>query len=195
MSAELTELTEITEFADIQAEIKALLGEFTAAATEQLHHQPGRLWVIGCSTSEILGGRIGKAGSAALGELLAREVIAAAEAAGLIPLAQCCEHLNRSLVCELEVAERLGLNIVSAVPKPHAGGSFAAAFYKQLAHPVLVEAASAHCGLDIGQTLIGMHLKRVAVPLRLSTNHLGGAIITAAYTRPPLIGGERAQYV
>lgn len=178
----------------IQAEIRALLAEFTTAAAEQLHHRPGKLWVTGCSTSEILGGRIGKAGSADLGEVMAREVIAAANAAGLIPLAQCCEHLNRSLVCELEVAEKHGLTIVSAVPKPHAGGSFAAAFYKQLQNPVLVEAAAADCGLDIGQTLIGMHLKRVAVPLRLSTNLLGDAIITAAYTRPPLIGGERAQY-
>lgn len=185
MSAELTAL---------QSEIHALLTEFTATAADQLHHRPGRLWVTGCSTSEILGGHIGKAGSADLGEVLAREVIATAEAAGLIPLAQCCEHLNRSLVCEWEVAEKFGLTIVSAVPKPHAGGSFAAAFYRQLHCPVLVESVAADCGLDIGQTLIGMHLKSVAVPLRLSNNHLGSAIITAAYTRPPLIGGERAQY-
>lgn len=185
MSADLQEL---------RAEINALLGEFTAAAAEQLHQRPNRLWVIGCSTSEILGGRIGKAGSADLGELMADEVLAAAAKAGMIPLAQCCEHLNRALVCELDVAEKLGLTIVSAVPKPHAGGSWAAAFYKRLEHPVLVEAVSADCGLDIGQTLIGMHLKRVAVPLRLSRATLGGAVVTAAYTRPPLIGGERAEY-
>lgn len=180
------------ELAAVQADINKLLTEFTKAVSA--HTTNGGLWVIGCSTSEILGGHIGKAGSADLGGIIADEFITAAKAVGLIPMAQCCEHLNRALVCEKEVAESRGLTIVSAVPKPHAGGSFAAAFYTRLNNPVLVETVAADCGLDIGQTLIGMHLRRVAVPLRLSENHLGDAIITAAYTRPPLIGGERAQY-
>lgn len=180
------------EPAAVHQEIKDLLAEFAAAVAP--HTRAGGLWVIGCSTSEILGGHIGKAGSPDLGELIADEFIAAANAAGLIPLAQCCEHLNRALVCERATAEKHNLSIVSAVPKPHAGGSFAAAFYTRLCDPVLVESVAADCALDIGQTLIGMHLKRVAVPLRLSKTHWGGAIITAAYTRPPLIGGERAQY-
>lgn len=174
----------------LQTEARALLADFIAKAQPE----PGQLWVIGCSTSEIMGGHIGKAGSEELGHILAAEVIAAAQKAGVDPIAQCCEHLNRALVVEAAVARAHNLNIVSAVPKPHAGGSFAAAFYQQLTQPVLVETAAADLGLDIGQTLIGMHLKRVAVPLRLAAPRLGQAVITAATTRPPLIGGERAQY-
>lgn len=180
------------ELLAIHKEIRDLFAEFIEAVAP--HTRVGGLWVIGCSTSEILGGHIGKAGSPDLGGIIADEFLVTAKAAGLTPLAQCCEHLNRSLVCERATAEKFGLSIVSAVPKPHAGGSFAAAFYTRLSDPVLVESVSADCGLDIGQTLIGMHLKRVAVPLRLSKKHWGGAIITAAYTRPPLIGGERAEY-
>ena len=152
------------------------------------------LMVIGCSTSEILGGHIGKNGSRRLGEVLAEAALAEAESYGLTAAAQCCEHLNRALVIEKAAALRHRLTIVSAVPKPTAGGSFAAAFYQQLQEPVLVESIQADCGLDIGQTLIGMHLRRVAVPLRLTQKNLGPAIITAATCRPPLIGGERAEY-
>lgn len=154
----------------------------------------GGLMVIGCSTSEILGGRIGKNGCRRLGEVLAQAALAEAESYGLTAAAQCCEHLNRALVLEKSVAVSRGLTIVSAVPKPQAGGSFAAAFYQQLHESVLVETITADCGLDIGQTLIGMHLRRVAVPLRLTQKTLGQAVITAAGTRPPLIGGERAEY-
>ena len=150
--------------------------------------------VIGCSTSEILGGHICKNGSRRLGEVLAEAALAEAESYGLTAAAQCCEHLNRALVIEKAAALRHRLTIVSAVPKPTAGGSFAAAFYQQLQEPVLVESIQADCGLDIGQTLIGMHLRRVAVPLRLTQKNLGQAIITAATCRPPLIGGERAEY-
>lgn len=178
----------------IKDDTKALLQDFCQSVLEKTQ-TGGKLWVTGCSTSEILGGHIGKAGSKELGEFIAKEIIYAAKAHGLIPAAQCCEHLNRALVVEREIAEKYNLTIVSAVPKPHAGGSFAAAFYKELGDPVLVEKIAADFGLDIGQTLIGMHLKRVAVPLRLTQATLGSAIVTAAYTRPPLIGGERAEYV
>lgn len=154
----------------------------------------GGLMVIGCSTSEILGGQIGKNGCRRLGEVLAEAALAEAASYGVTAAAQCCEHLNRALALEKAAALRLGLNIVSAVPKPHAGGSFAAAFYQRLEEPVLAESIIADCGLDIGQTLIGMHLRRVAVPLRLPQKNLGQAVITAATSRPPLIGGERAEY-
>lgn len=174
----------------LQAEAQQLLADFLAENAPR----PGSLLVVGCSTSEILGGRIGKNGSEKLGEIIAAEVIAAAGAHDLQVCAQCCEHLNRALVIERDTAERRGFTIVSAVPKPHAGGSFGAAFYRLLDDPVLVETVSADCGIDIGQTLIGMHLRRVAVPVRLPQQKLGAAIVTAAITRPPLIGGERAQY-
>lgn len=175
----------------LRLDVRHLLADFLA----ECQPSPGSLMVVGCSTSEVLGGRIGKNGSAALGEIIAAEVLAAARSHGIHAAAQCCEHLNRALVIERAEAERRGFTIVSAVPKPHAGGSFGAAFYLQLADPVLVETISADCGIDIGQTLIGMHLKRVAVPIRLSQKTLGSAVITAAKTRPALIGGERARYI
>lgn len=180
----------LSDYAAIGADFAALLSDFFSKAP----HKPGALMVIGCSTSEILGGHIGKAGSEELGKILAAEILSAARTAEIFACVQCCEHLNRALVIEEEAAEKFGLSIVSAVPKPHAGGSLAAAYYLGLKQPVLAEGVAADLGLDIGQTLIGMHLKRVAVPLRLGQNRLGQAIITAAYCRPPLIGGERAQY-
>ena len=107
---------------------------------------------------------------------------------------QCCEHLNRALVVERETAERYGLDVVCAVPQPKAGGSLATAAWKRMKDPVLVERVQADAGLDVGQTLIGMHLRAVAVPIRLKTDRIGSAIVTAARTRPRLIGGERARY-
>ncbi|MEG1404755.1 MAG: TIGR01440 family protein, partial [Oscillospiraceae bacterium] len=113
---------------------------------------------------------------------------------GIFLAAQCCEHLNRALVVEREAAEKFGLEIVAAVPKPKAGGSFATAAYAAFSNPVLVEHIKAAAGMDIGSTLIGMHLRDVAVPLRLATKKIGEAFLTAAYTRPKFIGGSRAQY-
>jgi uncharacterized protein (TIGR01440 family) len=184
------------ELDELRTETKNLLDDFFLALEEKQNPAAGAtpLLVVGCSTSEILGEHIGKSGSEELGKILAEEVIAAAKAHGMQVAAQCCEHLNRSLVVEKEVALSRGLQIVSAVPKPHAGGSFGAAFYLQLKNPVLVEQIAADYGIDIGQTLIGMHIRRVAVPLRLPKPLLGKAIVTAATSRPPLIGGERAQY-
>ena len=107
---------------------------------------------------------------------------------------QCCEHLNRSLVVERAVAEKYNYEIVCAVPQPKAGGSLATAAYRRMSDPVLVSAISADAGIDVGLTLIGMHLRRVAVPVRLPVTHVGQALVTAARTRPALIGGERACY-
>lgn len=107
---------------------------------------------------------------------------------------QCCEHLNRALVTTRYAAEKYGWQEVTVRPVQHAGGAMATAAYENFVEPIIVEAISAHAGLDIGQTLIGMHLKRVAVPVRLSESKIGEAVLTAAWTRPPLIGGERAKY-
>ena len=111
---------------------------------------------------------------------------------GLVLAAQCCEHLNRAIIIEREAASCF--LVVNAVPKPEAGGSFATAAYARLGDPVAVESIEAHAGIDIGGTLIGMHLKRVAVPLRLEVTHIGKAAVIAARTRPPYIGGTRASY-
>ena len=113
---------------------------------------------------------------------------------GLYLAAQCCEHLNRALIVEREAAEKFGYEIVCVRPRPKAGGSFATAVYEAMAEPVAVEFVRADAGLDIGNTMIGMHLKHVAVPLRLSVKTVGAAPVNAAKTRPKLIGGARAEY-
>ena len=161
---------------------------------ERSDMRPIRLLVVGCSTSEIAGGVIGHASQPNLGEDVAGAILETANKLGFDTAFQCCEHLNRALVMEEAAAEKYGYEIVAAVPHPKAGGSCASAAYRMMEKPVLVEAVSADAGLDIGQTLIGMHLKRVAVPVRLSMDKIGSALITAARTRPALIGGERAKY-
>lgn len=156
--------------------------------------EAGQLLVIGTSTSEVLGKHIGTAGS----EEAAREIYAGVEAVrekiGFFPVYQCCEHLNRALVVEKEAMLRYGLEQVSVIPVPKAGGSMASYAFRHLKEAVVVETVQAHAGLDIGGTLIGMHLKRVAVPLRPSIRQIGGAHVQMAYTRPKLIGGARAVY-
>ena len=113
---------------------------------------------------------------------------------GVYLAAQCCEHLNRSIVIEREAAKQYGCQIVAAIPQPHAGGSWATNCWRPFKDPVLVAEVKAAAGMDIGGTLIGMHLRRVAVPVRLSMDHIGVAILLCARTRPPFIGGSRAVY-
>ena len=156
--------------------------------------KPGATMVLGCSTSEVAGGHIGKNSVPELGDALAETMIAVCGELGLCPVFQCCEHLNRALVVERDVAEAHGFEIVNAIPQLHAGGSFAMTAWANFKDPVLVETIVADAGLDIGGTLIGMHLRRVAVPVRLSIDHIGQAILLCARTRPPFIGGSRAVY-
>lgn len=155
---------------------------------------PVKLLVVGGSSSEIAGGVIGHNSTYALGEAVAHAAIDLAEARGFAVAFQCCEHLNRALVMERAQANLYGCEIVCAVPRPKAGGSLATAAWKRMHDPVLVSSIEADAGLDVGLTLIGMHLKRVAIPIRLEISQIGQATITAARTRPMLIGGERAQY-
>lgn len=155
---------------------------------------PGSLVVLGCSTSEVCGGRIGKNSDPQMGKALAEAFLSGCAAHALVGCVQCCEHLNRALVIERAQAELRGLEIVMAVPYPKAGGSAGAAYYRLLRDPVLVDAALADAGIDIGDTLIGMHLRRVAVPLRAPFHTVGHANLVMAYARPKLIGGERARY-
>lgn len=154
----------------------------------------GKLVVIGCSTSEVIGERIGSAGSEDVAAAIWRAVDEVRSEYGFDVAVQCCEHLNRALVLERTVLERNGWTEVSAVPVRKAGGSMAALAYRQMSEPCLAETISAHAALDIGETLVGMHLRRVAVPFRPSIRWIGEARLTAAYTRPPLIGGARAVY-
>lgn len=154
----------------------------------------GKIVVIGVSTSEVAGVRIGTGGALEVAQQLLEGVRLVAAEKGFHLVYQCCEHLNRALVMERSLLESLGLNEVSAVPIPGAGGSMAAAAYRSMKDPVLAETIEAHAGLDIGETLIGMHLRRVAVPFRPTLRYIGAARVNAAWTRPPLIGGERAVY-
>ena len=171
-----------------------------ASAVEELfnenrtHFNPVRLMVVGCSSSEIAGGTIGHDSTYEYGEAVARAVLDQAKKLGFTPAFQCCEHLNRALVMERDAAEARGYTIVCAVPRKKAGGSLATSAWKMMENPVLVEQVSADAALDVGLTLIGMHLRAVAVPVRLSVKKIGCAAVTAARTRPRLIGGERAAY-
>lgn len=155
----------------------------------------GHILVIGASTSEVAGRRIGTSGSRAIAEQIWEGVERVRRERGFFAAYQCCEHLNRALVVESELLERdPRLVQVAAVPTPDAGGSMAAAAYRRMGAPCLVETIEAHAGLDIGDTLIGMHLRRVAVPFRPSLARIGEAHLTAARTRPKYIGGPRAKY-
>ena len=156
--------------------------------------KPGKLFVIGCSSSEMVGARIGKGSSLEAAQAAFAGIYPVLQERGIELAVQCCEHLNRALILEREAAEKYGWEEVCVVPRPHAGGSWATTCWKNFKDPVAVEEIRANAGMDIGGTLIGMHLKRVAVPVRLSLNKIGEANILCAYTRPKLIGGERARY-
>ncbi len=152
----------------------------------------GSIVVVGCSSSEVTGDRLGSHSTPAIGQAIYEALTSVLAPHGIYLAAQCCEHLNRALIVEREAVP--GADIVNVVPVPKAGGSFATAAYHGMACPVAVENIRADAGLDIGGTLIGMHLKQVAVPVRLPLDHIGKAILLAARTRPKFIGGERATY-
>ena len=161
---------------------------------ETAHLTPGQLLVIGCSSSEMVGERIGKHSSMEAALALRDAVLPMIEEMGICLAVQCCEHLNRALIMERSTAEKYGYDPVWVKPQPKAGGSFATAVWEAMSDPVAVEAIKAHAGLDIGATLIGMHLRRVAVPVRLSVSKIGEASLVCARTRPAYIGGPRAEY-
>ncbi len=161
---------------------------------ERAKLKAGQILVVGCSTSEVAGERIGSASKPELAETVFQEIYRATQEAGVFLAAQCCEHLNRALILEESAAEKYGYEIVNVVPQPKAGGSFATAAYKYMDRPVAVEHIKAHAGMDIGDTLIGMHLKDVAVPERISVKQIGEAHLVCARCRAKFIGGERAHY-
>jgi uncharacterized protein (TIGR01440 family) len=154
----------------------------------------GQLIVFGVSTSEVQGHRIGTSGAESVAEQIYEGAQRVRERIGFQIVWQCCEHLNRALVTERVVAEAQGWSEVSAIPVPKAGGSMASFAYRQLKEPCLVESVQVHAGIDIGETMIGMHLRPVAVPLRPSISSIGQARVNMAMTRPRLIGGARAVY-
>ena len=164
----------------IEAEARQAMTELVAAAKLK----KGDVLVVGCSSSEMVGGHIGKDSSIEAARALYAGAAPVLAEKGIWLAAQCCEHLNRALILEREAAEKYGWEEVCVVPRPHAGGSWATTCWKNFKDPVAVEEIRANAGMDIGGTLIGMHLKRVAVPVRLSLNKIGEANILCAYTRP-----------
>ena len=159
---------------------------------EKAKVKKGNVVVVGCSTSEVIGAKIGTDSSPEIAGVIFKALYECAVENGFYIAVQCCEHLNRAIVTDREAA---GFSEeVNVVPQPKAGGSLATWAYKLMNNPVVIEEIKADAGIDIGSTLIGMHLKKVAVPLRLENNTIGKAQITAARTRPKFIGGERAVY-
>lgn len=174
----------------IEEQLRMLLLEFE----QQVSFRNGQLFVVGCSTSEVKGQKIGTAGGLEIAETLYKPLKEFADKHKLYLAFQGCEHINRALTIERAAAEQYRLEPVSVIPVRHAGGSMSTYAYSQFKDPVVVEEIAAHAGIDIGQTLIGMHLKKVAVPVRTSISHIGDAVVTVAKTRAKLIGGERAVY-
>ena len=161
---------------------------------DQAGLKPGALFVVGCSSSEMVGKHIGKGSSMDAAQAAFQGIYPTLQERGIHLAVQCCEHLNRALIMERAVAEAKGYEIVNVMPQPHAGGSFAVTAWNTFEDPVAVETIQADAGIDIGGTLIGMHLRRVAVPVRTSLNQIGEAIVLCARTRPKYIGGPRAVY-
>jgi uncharacterized protein (TIGR01440 family) len=153
----------------------------------------GGILVVGCSTSEVEGVHIGKGSNIHVAEAIYEGIQEVLQPKGIYLAAQCCEHLNRSIIIE-RAALKPWQDIVNVVPQPHAGGSFATTMYKRAKDPVAVEEIKADAGIDIGDTLIGMHLRKVAVPVRIDVKYIGKAHVVCARTRPKFVGGERAVY-
>ena len=186
---------------EMEMEMELNLNTITAQARqavlellEAANLRAGDLFVVGCSSSEITGGQIGHASSLEAAQAVFAGIDPVLRERGIWLAAQCCEHLNRALILEEACARQYGYDPVWVVPQPKAGGSFATTAWREFDAPVAVEHIRAHAGLDIGGTLIGMHLRDVAVPMRLSLDHIGQAILLCARTRPKLIGGARAVY-
>jgi uncharacterized protein (TIGR01440 family) len=175
-------------------EIRKDLGKALEALYAVSNVGEDAILAVGCSTSEIIGEKIGTAGRDDVAEAVFDTLRKFCKKKKLLLAAQCCEHLNRSLVVEKETMRRFALARVNAVPQKHAGGAFATAAWKDMKEPVLVESIAADLGIDIGDTLIGMHLKPVAVPVRVGVKKIGDAHLVLARTRCKYVGGERAVY-
>lgn len=173
-----------------EKELETVLAEFK----EQANLRPGQLLVVGCSTSEVIGERIGTSGTVEVAEMIFRGLKKLQVDTGIDLAFQCCEHLNRALVVERTVAAAKRFDEVSVVPVRKAGGAMATYAFGELEDAVVVEFVKADAGIDIGNTLIGMHLKHVAVPVRVTQKKIGQAHVTLAKVRPKLIGGARAVY-
>jgi len=177
---------------DLLAQVKEESANAARQLSEAAKLHKSQIVVVGCSTSEVVGHNVGSWSTPEVANAIFEGLNSVFAPMGVYIAAQCCEHLNRALIVEHEAVPNG--EIVNVMPQPKAGSSFATAAYHSFRHPVALEEIKADAGLDIGGTLIGMHLKKVAVPVRLQQNHIGQAIVLAARVRPKFIGGERAIY-
>ncbi|MBP3480419.1 MAG: TIGR01440 family protein [Clostridia bacterium] len=184
----------MTERTKTVTDIKKETTTVAAELFESCSLKAGDIVIVGCSSSEVTGGVIGKNSSPETGRIIFDALNSFFSAHGIFVAAQCCEHLNRAVILETAAAKERGYEQVNVVPFPKAGGSFATAAYNAFKAPFAAESIRADAGIDIGGTLIGMHLKPVAVPVRISQKTIGAAGVICARTRPKLIGGERAHY-
>ncbi len=173
--------------------IKKTAAKAVTELIEAAHLKKGDILVVGCSSSEIKGERIGKGSDMNAAEAVYQGIKPILDDKGIFLAAQGCEHINRAIITERAALGPLD-EVVNVVPQFHAGGSFTVTVYNNAKDPVALERIQADAGMDIGDTLIGMHLKPVAVPVRLSMKEIGCAHLTCARTRPKFIGGERAKY-
>lgn len=173
--------------------IKETAAKAVTELIEAAHLKEGDILVVGCSSSEIKGERIGKGSDINAAEAVYEGIKPILDEKGIFLAAQGCEHINRAIITERAALGPLD-EVVNVVPQLHAGGSFTVTVYNNAKDPVALERIQADAGMDIGDTLIGMHLKPVAVPVRLSMKEIGCAHLTCARTRPKFIGGERAKY-
>ena len=187
--------TDIAKSVDVDLDvIAAEATEIIEELIETANMKPGQIMVIGCYSSEIAAHTIGRYSSKEVGETVFNALNNVAKKHQIYLAAQCCEHLNRAIIIEEEAAEKYGLEMVNVKPQLKAGGSFSVAAWNNFAAPCAVEKIQAHAGIDIGDTLIGMHLRSVAVPVRTKRNSIGSAHVVCARTRLKFIGGERAIY-
>lgn len=177
---------------DLHEQVRQEAANAAAQLAEAAQLHKGQIVVIGCSTSEVVGKKVGSWSTPEIAAAIFEGLSSVFGPMGVYIAAQCCEHLNRAIIVEHEAVPNA--EIVNVVPQPKAGSSFATAAYQAFRHPVALEEIRADAGLDIGGTLIGMHLKKVAVPVRLPQDHIGDAILLAARVRPKFIGGDRAVY-
>ena len=171
---------------DAEAAVSAIVSEAKL--------ESGDLFIVGCSSSEVLGEKIGTNSSVDVADAIFKGIYGVLKDKGIFMAVQCCEHLNRAVILEKKAAKLFGYDEVNVIPQPKAGGSLGTLAFERLENAVAVEKVRADAGLDIGLTMIGMHLKEVAVPLRLPIKKIGNAPIVCARTRPKFIGGIRAKY-
>jgi uncharacterized protein (TIGR01440 family) len=172
--------------ADVEKAIRELI--------EIVEPDSGEIFILGGSTSEIQGKEIGSATDLKLGKKIIEVIMEIMAEYELYLAVQGCEHINRSLVIEKKCQLLNHFSEVNVIPQRHAGGAFATEAFELFDEPVTVENMEADLGIDIGDALIGMHLKNVAVPVRLTIKEIGEAHLTAARTRLKLVGGVRAKY-